>query len=98
MKYLGMTASIVLPILAVCLGVCQIVFTNELAGVGSSLQSYDSKIETLVTENATMNQKVASFSSLLTVEERAKAMGFVETKKYLTIGESQFPVALNTAR
>lgn len=98
MKYLGVTASIILPLLAVGLGVCQIVFTNELAGVGSSLQSYDTKIETLGAENATMDQKVASLSSLLVIEERAKAMGFTETKKYLTIGESQFPVALNTAR
>jgi len=98
MKYLGTIFSITLPIIAVVLGVCQIIYTNELASVGSSLASYDTKIEQLTTENATITQKVASMSSLLSVQEKAVAMGFVETKKYLTIGEDQFPVALNTSR
>lgn len=98
MKYIGITASILLPILALVLGICQIIFTNELAGVGSSLASYDEKIETLQIENAIMSQKAASLSSLLVIEERAKALGFAETKKYVTMGESQFPVAFNTAR
>jgi len=98
MKYFFTIGAIILPVFVIILIVSQILLTNELAGAGSKIQNLDTEYEMLVMENERLNQEIASASSLVTVKEKARTMGFVEGKSYLTLSESQFPVAFGTAR
>lgn len=75
-----------LPILAVVLLIVEILVTNELAGFGKKVAQTDGAIDTLKEENQLLQEKVASLSSLLTIEEKARALGFVATPAVVTLG------------
>lgn len=71
----------------------QIFLTNELAGQGGKAGEIDARISLLEEENERLTQEVASASSLLRIEEKAREMGFVEASKtsYLFVGD--LPIA-----
>lgn len=75
-----------LPLLAVVLLVVEILVTNELAGFGKKVAEADRAIDALTEENQLLQEKVASLSSLLTIEEKAYALGFITTPTVITIG------------
>lgn len=85
-----------MPLIAAVLVVVEIGLSNEFAGMSRNAMQLDSDIETLRTENELLSQKVASASSLLTIEAKAAAMGFTATPTYLSLGEEQ--VALQNIR
>lgn len=88
-----------LPVFAALLVVIEIILMNQMASSGSTLQSVDTTIDTLRSENSLLEQKVASASSLATIESRATEMGFVQPGKnqYLTV-ISDFPMAMSTLK
>ncbi|MBI5619716.1 hypothetical protein HY950_02025 [Candidatus Gottesmanbacteria bacterium] len=73
----------------------EFLLTNHLASLGREVRIIDEHISQVREENERLVQDVASASSLLTVTERAKELGFMESAEYLTIGTNQFPFALN---
>ena len=75
-----------LPLVAVVLLVVEILVTNELAGFGRKVAQADRAIDTLREENQLLQEKVASLSSLLTIEEKARALGYTTTPMVVTIG------------
>lgn len=75
-----------LPIIAILLLVVEMFVTNELAGFGKKVAQTDHAIDALREENQLLSEKVASLSSLLTIEEKARVLGFVATPKTVTIG------------
>lgn len=75
-----------LPIIAILLLVVEILVTNELAGFGKRLAQTDRAVDALREENQLLSEKVSSLSSLLTIEERARVLGFTATLKTVTIG------------
>ena len=84
------------PLVAVFLIVIEIILTNQLVGGGSAVRAVDMAIDELRHENALLEQKVASASSLLTVTAKAAELGFVEPTKsqFVSIAPSELPVAL----
>ena len=75
-----------LPIIAIALLVVEMLVTNELAGFGRKVAQTDRAIDVLREENQLLQEKVASLSSLITIEEKASALGFISTSKTVTIG------------
>lgn len=84
------------PLLAGILIVVEIILTNQLAGTGYQLRTIDTAIDALRSENATLEQNVASASSLAAIAGRAAEMGFVEPlrSQFLTV-VSELPVAMS---
>lgn len=78
------------PIAAVFLIVAELLVTNELAGLGKRVQQTDIAIDSYREENDILRQRVASASSLLTIENKARLMGFTESPKYIVIGKEEF--------
>ncbi|MEK7543822.1 MAG: hypothetical protein AAB557_03075 [Patescibacteria group bacterium] len=76
----------ILPFLVVILLVVEILVTNELAGFGKKVSQIDRSIDTLQEENQLLQEKVASLSSLLTIEDKSKALGFISSPPVITIG------------
>lgn len=75
-----------LPLMVVLLLVVEILVTNELAGFGRKVAQADRAVDTLKEENQLLQEKVASLSSLLTIEDKARALGFTTTPTVMTIG------------
>jgi hypothetical protein len=97
---IGRTVIRISPIIAAILIVFEIILTNQLVGGGRMVRTTDMAIDTLRSENALLEQKVASASSLATVTVKAQEQGFVEPSKsqFLTLSTSELPVALANPR
>lgn len=76
-----------LPLVAVIFLVVEILVTNELAGFGKKVAEADHAIDTIREENQLLEEKVASLSSLLTIEEKARALGFTTTPTVIPLGQ-----------
>lgn len=72
----------------------EVFFLNQLAGGGRSVSAIDSTIEELQEKNARLEQQVASASSLLFIEQKAKESGFVEPRVSSYIDLGTLPIAL----
>ena len=85
------------PIIAIVLAIFELVVSNQFVGSGKAIRSVDISVDALRSQNALLEQQVASASSLLTIHAKAKEMGFTEAQptQYLTIAPSQLPVAFN---
>jgi len=96
MKYLLKITGILLPILAVALLICQVIVSNELATLGKKLGRIDYEIGIESDIHEALAAEAASASALMTVRERATAMGFIEpsTKQILHLPQS-IPVAFD---
>lgn len=75
-----------LPLLAVALLIVEMLVSNELAGYGRRVAETDRRIDALREENQLLAEKVASLSSLLTIEEKARALGFTVPPKIVAVG------------
>ncbi len=85
-----------MPVVVVVLIFVRIVVANTLAASGETLRQIDAKIASRQEENELLDQQVASLSSLVTIEVRARQLGFSEPSKgqVMTIVQDQFPFAL----
>jgi hypothetical protein len=95
----GKIASKLLRILPLTVGVLlgiEIVCINLHVTSGRTLFAIDSMIGSLEKENNLLEQRVASASSLIAIEVKAKEIGFREPTKsqYLTIVPDELPMAL----
>ncbi|MBI3342628.1 hypothetical protein HY087_00985 [Candidatus Gottesmanbacteria bacterium] len=75
-----------LPLVAILLLVMEILVTNELVGFGKKVAEEDRAIDVLREENQLIQEKVASLSSLLTIEVKARDLGFTTSPNIVTIG------------
>lgn len=82
-----------LPVIAVILLVVEILLTNELAGIGSRVSRTDRTIDRVREENQLLREGVASMSSLLTIEEKSRLLGFTVRAVLVPIGRED--VAFN---
>lgn len=69
----------------IVLSVFQILSSNQLIGLTSRLENVRGEIASLEKENEASSEKVASASSLLTLRERVKDLGFTQSPKLLYI-------------
>lgn len=84
-----------LPAVVVALAVLQVAMINELAGLGRSVSILDAKIDSARASNELLVQKVASSSSLLAIEVKARENGFIEPTQSSYISFGNLPIALN---
>ena len=59
------------PLCAVLLAILELVVSNQFAGSGKVLRTADISIDAVRSENAVLEQKLASASSLLTIHAKA---------------------------
>src|SRR3989344_6247343 len=76
--------------------VAQVLVSNRLAASGLKLTKIETEIQTLTENSTDMRQKIASFSSLKTIEDKAKGMGFVITTKPVYLAQEP-PVAFESS-
>lgn len=74
------------PILVVLLVVVELLVTNELAGFGRKVAEADRSIEAVSEENQLLNEKIASLSSLITIDQKARELGITTTPVVITMG------------
>ncbi len=75
MKFIRLI-SVFLSISALVLILLQLVVSTELAGAGKNTLSLDKAIVLLQSENELMRQQLASQTSLIAIEVKAKGFGF----------------------
>lgn len=78
--------------------VFEIVISNDLVLLGKSVQELDGEREKLVRENEVLAAQVAEQSSMVTIEHRAKELGFVQPKEIISIRPDSMAVALQTLK
>ena len=79
-----------LPGLVVVLIIIEIIVTNELVHYGKSVQAIDRQIDTVAQENERIAQNVASASSLIAIEQKAKSLGFISASAPIVLGQEEF--------
>lgn len=81
----------------ISLWVVQVVISNRLSTTGIELEKIQSEVAKYKKENTLLEEKVLEASSLINVSQKAKSLGFVESKSqiYLT---SPLPLALNRSQ
>lgn len=85
-----------LPLLVVILVVFQVGVTNELAGMGQNVTDIESQVEAVTVQNELLRQQVASASSLLLIEQKAKEQGLTEPKATSYLSLDPLPLALSS--
>lgn len=63
----------------------QVMVSNRLATVGTSIAKIEKDVQQLNEENIDLRQKIASNSSLLVIENKAKLLGFTTEVKPIYI-------------
>ena len=91
-RRLGRIMSLVF-LAVVFLATAQLIVSNRLANLGQEIEKEKEQTEVLILENSIMEEKIRQKESLVDISEKAKELGFVETKSvyYLT---PQIPVAM----
>jgi cell division protein FtsL len=74
--------------------IVKLVLTNILVSEARSVQSLDTKINEITKRNADIRYEIASYSSLLVIEKKAKETGFEKTAQTMTLRPGMEPVAL----
>ena len=72
----------------------QVLISNRLSTTGIELQKIQSEIARYKKENTLIKEKVLEASSLLKVSQKAKTLGFVESKSQIYLSDP-LPLALN---
>lgn len=86
----------VLPVAVILLIVFQIILTNEMVNYGRTVSQIDKRIDRLKNENEHMALQVASSSSLLYLEQKARELGFTDKPNLISLGQET--VALSQLR
>ena len=74
------------PILVLLLVVVELLVTNELAGFGRKVAEADRAVEAVSEENQLLSEKIASLSSLLIIDQKARELGITTTPVVITMG------------
>ncbi len=85
-----------LPLVVFILVIVQVVVTNQLAGLGADVTDIETRIEATVAENEILRQQVASASSLLLIEQKAKEQGLTEPQATSYLSLDPLPLALSS--
>lgn len=89
----------VLPIMAVLFILIEIFLTNELAGLGKRVRLVEEQTDEVMQNNAILEQRIASASSLLVIEQKANEHGFMNAgAQYLSISPLELPLASRQIR
>lgn len=80
---------------SVVFSLAQIVFSSAFATDGIELTKLQAQQTTLEKENSLLREKVYAASSLTTISEEAKQMGYSENEKSRMVLSSPLPIALN---
>lgn len=86
------------PLIAILLGVLQLVVSNELAAFGSKVRTIETQIDLVRSENERLAWQVASATSLMNVNEKAISLGFIDNISAPTVISTEHRVALETVR
>lgn len=70
----------------------QVLVANRLTTAGLTLSQMDNEVMTLRDENEFLERKIATFSSLVSVSQKAAEAGYTKPKLYYLVAE--IPVAL----
>jgi high-affinity nickel permease len=80
------------------LGLSEIIVANSMVTLGKQVKTINDELDVLINENEALERKIASASSLSTIEFRARNLGFVERAKTLRLGQESLSVRLGTLR
>lgn len=83
-----------LLILTAVLLVFQVIASNRLATVGLRISQAEQDITGLTEDNNDLRQEIASASALMTIQEKAKVLGFTKTARPVYY-QKDLPVALD---
>ncbi|MDO8451427.1 MAG: hypothetical protein Q7S76_00995 [bacterium] len=86
------------PFIILALVIIELVVTNSFVSLSDHVSGVEKEIQRVERENDDLTQKIASASSLLAIEEKAKTMGFSKTSRYMTIHQDEFLVSLHQVR
>lgn len=75
------------------LTIVQIGVSNQLSTTGSELAVIEDKIDQVKKENLVLNEKVLQASALITIDQKAEQLGFVQAKSPLYLS-TPLPLAL----
>lgn len=92
------TSKILLPVSivgAIVLSLVQIVFSSAFATSGIELTKLQETQVSLEKENSLLKEKVYAQSSLTTIADEAKKMGYTEDTKSRMVLSSPLPIAIN---
>lgn len=89
------TACRLVTLVALILGLTNIIVSNQLSTEGRTLANITGEIITLEKEVSFLNQQIAAESSLAQVETRALSLGFIGIERPLALTTPE-PVALVT--
>ena len=70
-----------------------LVASNQMANTGGRVKELEKEINVLERENASLEQKTASVSSLLKLKEQAEKLGFSSASEILYL-RGEIPVAM----
>ena len=95
MKHIIQTTLSWIPVLAGLLLVIELILSNELAGLGATLQKTMQETQEATMVHETLVAQAAAVTSLAALQNRARELGFREPTKdqILSLGTSQLPVA-----
>jgi len=72
--------------------VVQVIVSNRLSTAGAKIATIEEEIKKIEEENELLQKEIASASSLLTLQERARLLGFIKTTSTFNLFE-ELPVA-----
>lgn len=75
-----------IPVLVVLLVVVELLVASELAGFGRKVAEANRAVEEVSEENQLLSEKIASLSSLLTIDQKARELGITTTPVVITMG------------
>ncbi len=84
-----LTFLIICPVILLLL--LQVIVANRLTSAGLTLNEIEKERQTLLGENELLERRIATFSSLTQISQRASAAGFKKAQTYYLSPE--FPVA-----
>jgi hypothetical protein len=89
-----------LPVFTAILIILEIISLNRFAGGGKELQRVNSLISDTNRENILLEERIASYSSMRAISDRAASMGYTKPipSQYQILTGDQLPVALYAPR
>ncbi|MBI5613822.1 hypothetical protein HY947_02770 [Candidatus Gottesmanbacteria bacterium] len=74
--------------------VIEIVAANSMVTLGKEVKSINDKLDVVLYENEALEKKIASASSIASIEVRAREFGFAERIKTVHIGQQSLTAKL----
>ena len=80
------------------LGLTEIIVANSMVTLGKQVKTINDELDSLRYENEALERKIASASSLSTIEVRARGLGFVERAKTVRLSQESLSARLGSLR